>query len=31
VSYRVSLQQLVAELLEKRWMEPAIPLGLLVG
>jgi ribose transport system permease protein len=29
--YRVSLQQVVAELLEKRWMEPAIPLGLLVG
>jgi ribose transport system permease protein len=27
--YRFSLQQFVAELLEKRWMEPAIPLGLL--
>jgi len=27
--YRVSLQQVAAELLEKRWMEPALPLALL--
>jgi ribose transport system permease protein len=29
--WRVSPQLLLAELLEKRWMEPAIPLALLVG
>ncbi|MDQ0376056.1 ABC transporter permease [Amycolatopsis thermophila] len=29
--YRFSLQQLFAELFEKRWMEPAIPLAILVG
>jgi len=28
---RVALQQVFAELFEKRWMEPAIPLALLVG
>jgi ribose transport system permease protein len=31
VRYRFSLQQIVAELLEKRWMEPAIPFALLVA
>lgn len=29
--HRVSIQQFVAELLGKRWSEPAIPLALLVG
>lgn len=29
--YRVSPQQVFAELFEKRWMEPAIPLAVLIG
>ncbi len=28
---RIALQQVFAELFEKRWMEPAIPLALLIG
>src|SRR5262245_45554170 len=29
--YRMSLQQVFAELFEKRWMEPAIPLTMLIA
>lgn len=29
--YRISPQQMMAELFEKRWMEPAIPLTVLIG